>query len=337
MANTKPWIDQVPSFKEVPVTIKEDGPKLIFSDSPELVGQCGVMYRDTVEGKVRLFFHHVNDMSTGKRLAVVLRRTTIRPSVVKIGPYGISHPDHDWLQAGKEAQQKYYRSKQDNGSFMVKGITDLLAKDAPTIVRPGQLVTGIVDLESSRPVEVSIMMVPIKTDLRLALDAYSILPPDEGGHILRGTFPTSNCHVSLTKDFSSNKLETWSIKLADNHVNPYVRGIDATTGRQVINYGNYGVMYDVTLPIKGKRDVILRFNPYGGPYAGAGILKVEGSKEKILDIPEHHLAFGWNHDGETMVVGEIPEDHSAVFRFSPPGSSNLPIRLFLSPKIIKTN
>ena len=135
--------------------------------------------------------------------------------------------------------------------------------------------TGIVNLESDRPVEVSVMMIPVKTDLGLALDAYGILPPDEGDHVLRGTFPASDVHVRLQEAYPSNKLETWGIKLADDVLNPYVRGTDATTGKKVVNYGNYGVMYDVILPTKGKRDTVLRFNPYGGPYAGAGLLSNE--------------------------------------------------------------
>ena len=100
--------------------------------------------------------------------------------------------------------------------------------------------TGIVNLESDRPVEVSVMMIPVKTDLGLALDAYGILPPDEGDHVLRGTFPASDVHVRLQEAYPSNKLETWGIKLADDVLNPYVRGTDATTGKKVVNYGNYG-------------------------------------------------------------------------------------------------
>ena len=132
--------------------------------------------------------------------------------------------------------------------------------------------------------------------------------------------------------YPSNKLETWGIKLADDVLNPYVRGKDATTGKKVVNYGNYGVMYDVILPTKGKRDTVLRFNPYGGPYAGAGLLSMNGEEAKEIKIPGHGLAFGWSHDGETMVLGTIPENGEATLHFSPPGSSNLPIRLFLSPK-----
>lgn len=49
------WDDGVPRYTEAKVIIHEDGPKLLFSDSPEMVQKCGVMYRDTVKGKFRLF------------------------------------------------------------------------------------------------------------------------------------------------------------------------------------------------------------------------------------------------------------------------------------------
>lgn len=326
------WDDGVPRYTEAKVIIHEDGPNLLFSDSPEMVQKCGVMYRDTVKGKFRLFFHHVNDTDSSKRLAIVLRRTGIRPALVQLGRNGISDPNRDWLEAGKKAQIRYYGKQKETDPLRISRMTDLLGLQKPTIIRPQELVTGIVNLESDRPVEVSVMMIPVKTDLGLALDAYGILPPDEGDHVLRGTFPASDVHVRLQEAYPSNKLETWGIKLADDVLNPYVRGTDATTGKKVVNYGNYGVMYDVILPTKGKRDTVLRFNPYGGPYAGAGLLSMNGEEAKEIKIPGHGLAFGWSHDGETMVLGTIPENGEATLHFSPPGSSNLPIRLFLSPK-----
>ena len=73
-ADAPNWQGGVPEYQEVQGKITQDGPKLVFSDSPEMVKECGIMYRDTVQGPVRLFFHHVNDMKTDKRLAVVLRR-----------------------------------------------------------------------------------------------------------------------------------------------------------------------------------------------------------------------------------------------------------------------
>lgn len=65
------WQDGIPAYQEVKGSITHDGPKLIFSDSPEMVGKTGIMYRDTVEGPVRLFFHHVNDTPHGQTAGCV--------------------------------------------------------------------------------------------------------------------------------------------------------------------------------------------------------------------------------------------------------------------------
>ena len=48
-----------------------NGPKLLFSDSPETVYNNGILYRDKVEGDVRLFLHHVNGVAGKKKLAEV--------------------------------------------------------------------------------------------------------------------------------------------------------------------------------------------------------------------------------------------------------------------------
>jgi len=97
--------------------------------------------------------------------------------------------------------------------------------------KPRQLITGIVDLEVAKPVEVSVLMLSVKDKLTVALDNYHILPPDEG-NVLRGTFPTSNCHVVLPELFNTQGNKIVEIKLADDLKNPFVRGIDATTGKK---------------------------------------------------------------------------------------------------------
>ena len=329
------WENDVPRYTEARVSVKRDGPKLLFSDSPENVTDCGVMYRDTVQGPVRLFFHHVNETSVNRRLAVVLRRTTARAVKVTQKETGISRPRRDWLLAGKEAQERYYRPDQKPDSFRLTKLVDLLEdKGKPTVVRPGDLVTGIVDLDFDRPVEVSVMMLPVKTDLSLAMDAYGILPPDhDGEHILRGTFEAADRHVTLDQPFHTSGHAIWGIKLADDDLDPYARGVDATTGQPVVNYGNYGILYDLTLPTQGRHDTVIRFNPMGGTYAGAGILSISGKADQQLRIPAGRTAFGdVGYDWVTEVIGEIPANQTAVLHFSPPGSSNLPVRIFLEIK-----
>lgn len=61
-----------------------NGPKLLFSDSPETVYNNGILYRDKVEGDVRLFLHHVNGVAGKKKLAVMLKNTdNLRPVTYK--------------------------------------------------------------------------------------------------------------------------------------------------------------------------------------------------------------------------------------------------------------
>ena len=67
------WQDGIPKYEEAKVAIVEDGPTLLFSDSPEMVKASGIMYQDKVQGDIRLFFHHVNDTDSLKKIAVVFR------------------------------------------------------------------------------------------------------------------------------------------------------------------------------------------------------------------------------------------------------------------------
>lgn len=322
------WRDGVPYYRQIQGNITHGGPKLIFSDSPEMVGKIGIMYRDTVSGPVRLFFHHVNDTRTDKRLAVLLRRTTIRPTAVSFGKNGISRPNEDWLAAGKEAQTKYYSSAPNGRKLVLDGPRDILNNGKGYILHPQELVTGIVDLNFDKPVEVSFIMMPTDADPRISAEVYPILPPDEGDHVLRGTFEGADVTVTLPGAFPADSGEIWGVKLADDVEDPYVRGIDVTRNEPVVNYGNYGVMYAVNFQTKGNRATQLRFNPYGGAYAGEGVLSLEGDTAKYIRIPDDRQSFGWNGDGETMKLGVVPAGKSGTFFFSPPGSSNLPVRIF---------
>lgn len=67
------------TYTEVTAQKTTSGSTLIFSDSPEMVYRNGVLYRDTVSGDVRIFFHHVNAMQTNKKLAVILSNEQMRP------------------------------------------------------------------------------------------------------------------------------------------------------------------------------------------------------------------------------------------------------------------
>lgn len=326
------WEKEIPKYKAVKVDIKKAGPVLLFSDSPEMVKKCGVMYRDTVTGAVRIFFHHVNDTKSAKRLAIVLRNKGIRPVEVTVGRKGISNPSPDWLRAGKSAQSRYFKgNNQENFVIKAWGEQEFLTGNKGKIFKPQELITGIVDFKFSRPVEISFMMIPVGTAFAAAINAYDVLPPDTGEYVLRGTFYNADRYVCLSDTFNNEKKDIWGITLADNEDDPYARGIDATTGKPVINYGNYGVVYDLYYKTKGDEETVLRFNPWGGTFAGACLLE-NNAKTLEVSIPSKRLYFGDKRPTENMVLAKIAGKGEGKLFFSPPGSSNLPVRIFWAPQ-----
>ena len=326
------WQKQIPAYKEPGINVTEDGPVLLFSDSPEMVKTCGVMYRDTVSGKVRVFFHHVNDTDSNKRLAVVLRNRGFRPVEVKVGRRGVSKPSLDWLNAGKQAQIDYFSgSKENEFTIELGGKHEFLTDKKGVEFKPQEIITGIVDFQFSNPVEISFMMIPVGTDFNSAVDTYDVLPPDHAKYVLRGTFKNVDYHMTFANILDNKGKDIWGITLADNNKNSYVKGIDATTGNPVVNYGNYGVVYDLSYKTKGSGETIFRFNPWGGTFAGACLLQTE-DKTTRANIPNDRLYFGDKLPTESMIIGRAKGKSAGKIFFSPPGASNLPIRIFMEPE-----
>lgn len=322
---------QIPVYKEPKVSITENGPVLLFSDSPEMVKSCGVMYRDTVNGKVRVFFHHVNDTNSNKRLAVVLRNRGIHTVEVTVGRKGVSKPNRNWLDAGKKAQVDYFSSdKKEKFTIGLGAKREFLTDEKGVEFKPQEIITGIVDFQFSYPVEISFMMIPVGTDFNSAVDAYDVLPPDKGKYVLRGTFKNADYHLKFADAFDSRGKDIWGVTLADNKKNSYVRGIDATTGKPVVNYGNYGVVYDLSYRTKGTGETIFRFNPWGGTFAGSCILQI-GDNTTNVNLPSGRLYFGDKVPTESMIFGKVSGKAEGNIVFSPPGASNLPIRIFMEP------
>ena len=319
------WREGIPKYEEAKVRIVEDGPTLLFSDSPEMVRAPGIMYQDKVLGDARLFFHHVNDTDSLKKLAVVFHNADQYPDKIAIGRKGISKPDFDYLRAGKEVQKQYFAENKTETHVLTKnGLMEILAGDGIS-VKPGQLVTGMLDFSCDKLTEVTVIMLPVEMDIETAVKILKILPPDEGT-VLRGTFPLANRLVTLKKSYKPDEGKIIGVVLADNELDPYARGIDATTGKETINYGNYGIVYDFSYTIKGDQKTNIRLNPWGGWFAGAGSVIKDG-KEASAMFPTGSIAFG-KTGTETIVVTSSKGYSDGRIFFSPPGASNLPVRFF---------
>ena len=94
-------------YQDVDVKILRGGPTLLFSDSPEMVYENGILYKDTVEGDGRVFFHHVNGTKENKKLAVLVRPVD-RMTTITWGCRGIGDPDKSYYISAVKGQQRYF-------------------------------------------------------------------------------------------------------------------------------------------------------------------------------------------------------------------------------------
>ena len=165
-----------------------------------------------------------------------------------------------------------------------------------------------------------------KTDIELFSALAKQLPIDE--HPLRGTFVKADLNYKLQHSIDTETGVGYALLLADSQTGEYLRGTDATTGLPAENYGNYGVIYNIDYKLKGDKPYELWLNPWGGMFAGVGVLE-QGGQRKIINIPESP-AFGRLGE-EGFCIARLEPNSEGRFTWSPPGASNLPIRLFWLP------
>ena len=320
------WPEQgVPDYQELRAKVKAEGPKLLFSDSPEMVYETGILYRDTLQGEGRLFFHHVNGTSKLKKLAIIVINNGLRPVNFKVTRSGIEGHSHDYQAVGKKSQEYYFDEQKPQYYTLGFGRTAELLSGEGTLVTTDKLLTGTIDFTSDRPVEVTVLMCEPRADIELFAELAQILPQDE--HPLRGTLAKSDLKIKV-HTIDTKAGENHALVMADSTTGEYLRGTDATTGLPAENYGNYGVVYNVDYKLKGDKPYELWLNPWGGMYAGVGVLE-QGGERKLIDIPDIP-AFGKLGE-EGFRIARLEPGSEGRFTWSPPGASNLPIRLFWLP------
>jgi hypothetical protein len=316
------------AYPEWPVRISSYGGKLIFSDSPETAPNDGILYQDTVSGNVRIFMYHVNGTAAPKRIMTVLENPGTEPVHITVYKEGYSGPSENYMEVGKTAQQNFL----DNNSIRtieldpkeIKAIDDV-HKDIK--VMNNALVNGIYEFIADAPVTVKVMMLPMHAGITDFARTAKILPNDQAK--LRGTFDGMNRMVLPERLFSDEDGPV-AIVLADNEQDKYATGIDATDGSPAVNYGNYGIYYHLFLPTDRKNLIYYFLNPRGGEYAGTLGVKYRHQQPYSLPTPDGRLSVG--DPAYSTYLGSFAGQDSLWFTFSPPGASNLPVRLIISTK-----
>lgn len=314
---------------ECQVATSSFGGKLLLSNSPEMVDQDGILYEDKVEGKIRLFIHHVNASETSKRAVVILENRSFDDAHVLVSCYGFGGPGYNWMAVGKEALSSYLAGN-NSSSIRVSSQFSIPLPASNNVLLPQMGVSGIFDLEIDRPITIKVIMLPVLADEWTFSRQAPILPHDKNH--LRGTFEGANRRITFSKDYDPNANCAIALTLADNRIDLFLEGIDATDGSKVINYGNYGVVYQIFPNARETGRVAYYINPRGGNYAGVIRVNYQDSEQVLVDIPDGRLYFGEDKYKDFASLGVFENNEPLCFTFSPPGSSNLPVKMVMMPQ-----
>lgn len=324
-------------MKQWEVQSKDTGGTLLFSDSPEYVSEEGILYQDTVQGDARILYYHLNEMHSPHKVAVVLENMEKNHSaMVRITRGAAGKPSSDYLSVGKETQTKYFRDKYEDRFLVPGGSRHLLVREMDNILlQQGELVYGVYDFHADKPVKVSVVMCNAYEDPCKFVDKARILPKDE--QRLRGTFSNMDRLISSGKTYNADRDGVVYFVLADDKYDAYRTGIDATDGSQVTDYGNYGILYKIDVPVKGNAHIQYYLEPMGGVYAGAmNVRHGKNSKMDLILTPDWNVFFGeggsFYGNRELAYLGGYDSKANAHFEFSPPGASNLPVRIIMMPE-----
>ncbi len=336
------------------VTSRDTGGTLLFSDSPEYVDRPGILYQDTVEGEVRVLYYHLNNTKVPQKVAVVLENASPgeKVNIVQVTRGGTAEPSEYYLWVGKNTQRQYFGEKKIDVVLLMKDKKRLLQSGMDEIVlQPGQLVYGVYDFKADHPVKTSVIMYPANANPLEFIEGAKVLPRDSVA--LRGTYKGMDREITSEREYDPERDGIVYIMLADNKTDEYKVGVDATDGSQTVDYGNYGVLYKIAMPVKeGAPKVQYYLSPLGGTYAGTMTVRRDHSPyTKLIETPAGLGYFGDQTAPEPENVSRAREEGTALFgshmeladlgcydnavpnffEFSPPGASNLPVCLILMP------
>ena len=100
IAWAKATTTELNNIGQLAVTSIDNGGKLLFSDSPELVDKDGIMYADTIQGIARLYCYHVNNTNSPKSIFFFLENNSAEGVSVEVGKYGLALPISDYFALG---------------------------------------------------------------------------------------------------------------------------------------------------------------------------------------------------------------------------------------------
>ena len=178
----------VQPMRAISMTPPIDTGTLLLSDSPEYAEKDGILYGDMVSGDVRLYFYHVNQQQTDRKIVAMLYNPHDYPIDAFLQGYQYTRPSADYYQVGKELSTLYYEGNMTVNKVTVQPHDYALVGQRlnEVVVHPDQLFSGIVNVSLPEPMILSSMILPVKEDPTAFVRKLQYLSSDSVK--LRGTF-----------------------------------------------------------------------------------------------------------------------------------------------------
>jgi PKD repeat protein len=287
--------------------------KLLVSDSPEEFTEKGILYQDKVNGKGRLYADHVNGTKEKVTLAILAKNMTNKPVTIKTTNKGEVWPSVYANLIGNEASVDFLMNDPRSDSMEIPANQTFIYSQMPEFY-PGQGVNLFYDVETNGEVQFS--FVATTQVSQNTLTQLPLLPFT--GHV-RGTFPVSE--VKWNIDASSFTTPNRLI-IGDGKTDPFQPGYDVMRKQDVLNEGNYGVVYKIHADKPRKMAVMLL--AYGGVFKGP--IKING---EMSLVPASGVITAF--DGMQILTKTTGHEASLDIEFTPPAGSAFPIDLIFYP------
>lgn len=305
-----------------PVSIGQQ--TLIRANSPETIIDEGIYYSDTVSGNVRFLIHNQNNRTKPARIYIIATNVNTEEASVQAGRIGIGGPSTYVSATGKAALARYMEGKASNVTTRIPAGESriVLSEISNTVLATGKVITVHADVQTSAPIQFNVVVVDADKDVFQTLPYLSVL--DWDGKHARGTFENADRYITISSALGGTGSR---MVLADKTFDSYLPGIDATTGGEVTNSGNYGVNYKLTLE-HVQPNTLIALNARGGHYGGAFL--VNG---KLTYMTTANILNDANEAGVLYRTGS--QEESVTIEFSPASGSNLPINMLFLPLTVK--
>ncbi|MGG1554929.1 MULTISPECIES: stalk domain-containing protein [Paenibacillus] len=295
-------------------TTEVQGRTLLVSDSPEEFTSSGILYRDNINGKARLYADHVNGTKQKMTMAIFATNNTDKPITIKTTNKGEVYPSVYANLIGSEASVDFLMNNVYDQQLTVPPHQTYVYAKLPDFY-PGQGVNLFYDVETDGELQISFGV----TDKPLTPTTAQDLPLlDFNGHV-RGTFPVSEIQWKVD---ASSFTKTSVLTIGDNKTDPFVKGYDVMRKQAVENGGNYGVVYKIHADKPRKMAVMMMAR--GGVFKGP--FKING---EIIPVPYSGVVTAF--DGMAVLARTTGTEDALDIEFTPPAGSAFPIDLIFYP------